>query len=171
MVDHILLKVQSNPDWIIYFIFVISLGKSVVIVSTFLPPAYITLLTLIIISDKYLNDITTWITITIGSFFGSIICHFIGYMIRTSNQKKMGFIFEKYDRKIKKIKYVLRDQGKSFLIIFLSRFLAVFRYLVPLVSGMMNVKRIHKYFFFYLFSSSIWSFFLILASNLINFFS
>ncbi|KIE64270.1 hypothetical protein P689_119241 [Candidatus Riesia pediculischaeffi PTSU] len=168
MADHILLKIQSNPNWIVCSIFLISLGKSIILISTLLPPAYITLLALIILANEHLNNnITIWITITIGSFLGSIICHFFGYMMCSSRTKKLNFIFKKYDIKIRRIKLFLKDQGKLFYIIFLSRFVAVFRYLVPFVSGMMNIQKIHKNLFFYFFSSSIWSFFLIITSNFI----
>ncbi|WMY95751.1 MAG: VTT domain-containing protein [Arsenophonus sp.] len=136
------------------------MSKSTIILSSFLPPASIMLITIISMSLPTLNINLIWLAITLGGTTGSIISYYIGYQI---TQKKLCVkILNRYqliiDNSYKKL------IKKGIIILFVSRFIAILRYIIPLAAGMLLMKKTKVCITFFL-SSAFWAILYILIVN------
>ncbi|ARC55032.1 hypothetical protein AOQ88_02275 [Candidatus Riesia sp. GBBU] len=150
---NLLINNDLNPIFLFFILFLFSLLKSTIIVSSLLPPASITLIFGISASISKLNISLICISITFGSTTGSIICHIFGKNFIKMNK----LLFKKKKTSIKTIKKItkkLKENKIKFL--FISKFIAILRYITPLIAGtLFPLKK--KLFITYLFSSCIWS--------------
>ncbi|WMY96240.1 MAG: VTT domain-containing protein [Arsenophonus sp.] len=136
------------------------MSKSTVILSSFLPPASIMLLTIIGMSLPTLNINLIWLAITLGGTTGSIISYYIGYQI--TQKKLFAKILNRYQLIIENAYQKLIKKG--IIILFISRFIAILRYIIPLASGMLLMKKTKVYITFFL-SSAFWAILYILIVN------
>ncbi|AMA65027.1 Inner membrane protein YqjA [Candidatus Arsenophonus lipoptenae] len=160
----LLSKINLHPIWLFVILFSIAMSKSTIILSSFFPPASIMLITGISFSLSKLNIILVWLAITLGATIGSIISYCLGCQI--TNKKIFHSFLNRYQITINNAYNKLKNQG--FLCLFSSRFIAILRYVIPLVAGMILMNRTKVYSIFLL-SATIWSamFILIIKSTFI----
>lgn len=155
------LKTELNPIQLFIILFLISMGKSTIFLSYLIPPASIMLINFIIFSLPKMNVFLIFLSITLGSTSGSIISYNIGKKI---TQKKIFLKYlKKYHSTLSKAFYKLKKKETS--ILFISKFIAILRYIIPFASGILLIKKKKTYTIF-LFSSIFWSIFLILISKI-----
>ncbi|HGJ5882243.1 DedA family protein [Arsenophonus sp.] len=128
------------------------MSKSTVVLSSFLPPASVMLLTGITASLPKLNISLVWLAITLGATSGSIISYYLGNQITT--RKLFSRFFNRYQSTIDNAHNKLQNQGMT--VLFTSRFIAVLRYMIPLVAGMLLMNRT-KVYSICLLSAAIWA--------------
>ncbi|WMY96867.1 MAG: VTT domain-containing protein [Arsenophonus sp.] len=136
------------------------MSKSTVILSSFLPPASIMLLIIISMSLQTLNITLIWLAITLGGTTGSMISYYIGYQI---TQKKL------FTKKINRYQLIIEKSHKKLIkngiiILLISRFIAILRYIMPLAAGMLLMKKTKVCIIFFL-SSAFWAILYILIVN------
>lgn len=148
-----------NPIWLFFILFFISIIKSTIIISSFFPPASIMLINGIIFSLKKLNVSLILLAIIFGSTLGSIISYNFGK--QTKKTKILLNITIKNKKIIDKICKKLKK--KENIILILSRFIAILRYIVPFSAGILLINEKKTYFIF-LISSIIWSILYVLIS-------
>uniref|UniRef100_A0A3B0LWA4 Inner membrane protein YqjA n=1 Tax=Arsenophonus endosymbiont of Trialeurodes vaporariorum TaxID=235567 RepID=A0A3B0LWA4_9GAMM len=141
-----------HPIWLFTILFSIAMSKSTVVLSSFLPPASVMLLTGITASLPKLNISLVWLAITLGATSGSIISYYLGNQITT--RKLFSRFFNRYQSTIDNAHNKLQNQGMTLL--FTSRFIAVLRYMIPLVAGMLLMNRT-KVYSICLLSAAIWA--------------
>lgn len=140
-----------HPIWLFTILFSIAMTKSTVVLSSFLPPASVMLLTGITASLPKLNISLVFVAITLGATSGSIISYCLGNQITT--RKLFSRFFNRYQATIDNAHNKLQNQGVT--VLFTSRFIAVLRYIIPLVSGMLLMNRT-KVYSICLLSAAIW---------------
>ncbi|MGP1871631.1 MAG: DedA family protein [Arsenophonus sp.] len=145
-------NINLNPIWLFIIIFSIAMSKSTIALSSFLPPASIILLTSIIASLPKLNIILVWLAIVLGATIGSIISYYLGNQI--TRKKIFSSFFNRYQSIIDFAKNKLKN--KEMKVLFTSRFIAVLRYIIPLVAGMLLMDKTKVYIMFLL-SASVWA--------------
>lgn len=78
---HIIAKYSPEPEMLLLLIFLFALGKSVIFVSSVLPPASVTLLMGIVAGKHALPVGTVWAAITLGAALGSILSFHCGALL------------------------------------------------------------------------------------------
>lgn len=71
-------KYSPEPEFLLLIIFLFSLGKSVIFISSLLPPASVTLMLGIVAGKPVLSDIHVWAAITLGALLGSVLSFHCG---------------------------------------------------------------------------------------------
>lgn len=144
-------EINLHPIWLFTILFSIAISKSTVVLSSFLPPASVMLLTGITASLPKLNISLVWLAITLGATIGSIISYYLGNQI---TRRKLFSRFSRYQSTIDNAHNKLQNQGIT--VLFTSRFIAVLRYMIPLVAGMLLMNRT-KVYSVCLLSAAIWA--------------
>ena len=78
---HIIAKYTPEPEMLLLLIFLFALGKSVIFVSSVLPPASVTLLMGIVAGKHALPVSAVWAAITLGAALGSILSFHCGALL------------------------------------------------------------------------------------------
>ncbi|TQI80772.1 membrane protein DedA with SNARE-associated domain [Serratia fonticola] len=151
------------PDYknLLLIIFLFSLGKSMMFVSPFLPPASVTLLLGIVVGKSIMPMLPIWFTVMLGATLGSVLSFHCGS--RFQNPSAVQRLPAKYHAPLAKAKSRLEKHG--LLLLFSCRFIAVLRYIVPFVAGAIALPRKQVYLAALL-SASIWSGVLLVVSHL-----
>ena len=123
---HIIAKYSPEPEMLLLLIFLFALGKSVIFVSSILPPASITLL-MGIVAGKH--------AIALGAALGSILSFHCGALLCRRDLRRR--LPARFHAPLRKAQRALQKRGLPLL--FASRFLAVMRYTVPLMAGMLKL--------------------------------
>ncbi|MDT3251074.1 VTT domain-containing protein [Serratia sp. root2] len=139
--SHIIAKYSPEPGFLLLFIFLFSFGKSVIFISSLLPPASITLMLGIVAGKPVLADGYVWGAIALGATLGSILSFHCGALLQGREHGK--WLPARYHSALHKAKSALQQKGV--ILLFVSRFLAVMRYTVPLVAGMISLPRKQVY--------------------------
>ncbi|TFZ51740.1 hypothetical protein E5C26_09130 [Serratia proteamaculans] len=156
----IIAKYSPEPEFLWLIIFLFALGKSVIFISSLLPPASVTLMLGIVAGKTVLPDAHVWAAITLGALLGSILSFHCGALFcHGGSLKKLPVRFQ---APLHHAKTALQKKGLPLL--FISRFLAVMRYTVPLVAGMIALPLRQVYGASAL-SAGIWALALMLVSR------
>lgn len=132
---HIIAKYSPEPEMLLLLIFLFALGKSVIVVSSFLPPASVTLLMGIVAGKHALPGGAVWAAIALGAALGSILSFHGGALLcRRDLGRRLP---ARFHAPLRKAQRGLHKSGLPLL--FASRFLAVMRYTVPLMAGMLKL--------------------------------
>ncbi|MEE4410300.1 MULTISPECIES: DedA family protein [unclassified Serratia (in: enterobacteria)] len=138
---HIIAKYSPEPGFLLLLIFLFSFGKSVIFISSLLPPASLTLMLGIVVGKPILADTHVWAAITLGAMLGSVLSFHCGALLQGRAPGK--WLPARYHSALHKATSALQQKGLALL--FVSRFLAVMRYTVPLVAGMISLPRKQVY--------------------------
>ena len=156
----IIAKYSPEPEFLLLIIFLFSLGKSVIFISSLLPPASVTLMLGIVAGKSQLPDVHVWAAITLGALLGSVLSFHCGALFcRQGAIKRLPVRFQ---APLLKAQTALQKKGMPLL--FISRFLAVMRYSVPLVAGIIALPLRQVYCASTL-SAGIWALALMLVSR------
>jgi membrane protein DedA with SNARE-associated domain len=138
---HIIAKYSPESELLLLIIFLFSLGKSVIFISSLLPPASVTLMIGIVAGKPVLADGHVWAAITLGALLGSLLSFHCGALFcRSGSLKKLPLRFQ---APLRNAQTALQRKGIPLL--FMSRFVAVMRYTVPLVAGIIALPRKQVY--------------------------
>jgi membrane protein DedA with SNARE-associated domain len=156
----IIAKYSPEPEFLLLIIFLFSLGKSVIFISSLLPPASVTLMLGIVAGKSQLPDVHVWAAITLGALLGSVLSFHCGALFcRQGALKRLPVRFQ---APLHQAQTALQKKGMPLL--FISRFLAVMRYSVPLVAGIIALPLRQVYCASAL-SAGIWALALMLVSR------
>ncbi|CAI1049945.1 DedA family protein [Serratia entomophila] len=158
----IIAKYGPHPELLLLIIFLFSLGKSVIVVSSVLPPASVTLLMGILAGKHALPAGHLWAAITLGAALGSLLSFHCGALL--CRNKPMAWLPVRFHAPLRKAQLALQQKGMPLL--FASRFLAVMRYTVPLVAGMLALPRKQVYLTTTL-SAALWAVALLAVAHLL----
>ncbi|WP_413510673.1 DedA family protein [Serratia liquefaciens] len=137
----IITKYGPEPGLLLLLIFLFALGKSVIFISSVLPPASVTLMLGIVAGKPVLTDAHVWAAITLGALLGSVLSFHCGAWLQ--KRQSGNWLPVRYRGALNKAQSALQNNGIPLL--FVSRFLAVMRYTVPLVAGMIALPRKQVY--------------------------
>ncbi|RYM72178.1 DedA family protein [Serratia liquefaciens] len=137
----IITKYGPEPGLLLLLIFLFALGKSVIVISSVLPPASVTLMLGIVAGKPVLADAHVWAAITLGALLGSVLSFHCGAWLQ--KRQSGNWLPVRYRGALNKAQSALQNNGIPLL--FVSRFLAVMRYTVPLVAGMIALPRKQVY--------------------------
>ena len=137
----IITKYGPEPGLLLLLIFLFALGKSVIFISSVLPPASVTLMLGIVAGKPVLADAHVWTAITLGALLGSVFSFHCGAWLQ--KRQSGNWLPVRYRGALNKAQSALQNNGIPLL--FVSRFLAVMRYTVPLVAGMIALPRKQVY--------------------------
>lgn len=126
-----------QPVHLLALLFAIAFGKSTMIISSFLPPASVMLLAVILLSLPQVDALSIWLSITCGAASGSICTYHLGRA--AGRWPRCARLIARYAHALEKAGGQLERHG--FWALFISRFLAVLRYLIPLAAGLLLLKR------------------------------
>ena len=156
----IIAKYSPEPEFLLLIIFLFSLGKSVIFISSLLPPASVTLMLGIVAGKTVIPDGYVWAAITLGALLGSILSFHCGALFcHPGSFKRLPVRFQ---APLHQAQTALQKKGMPLL--FMSRFLAVMRYTVPLVAGIIALPLKQVYCASAL-SAGIWALALMLVSR------
>ncbi|CAI0741123.1 DedA family protein [Serratia quinivorans] len=156
----IIAKYSPEPEFLLLIIFLFSLGKSVIFISSLLPPASVTLMLGIVAGKSQIPDVHVWAAITLGALLGSVLSFHCGALFcRQGALKRLPVRFQ---APLHQAQTALQKKGIPLL--FISRFLAVMRYSVPLVAGIIALPLRQVYCASAL-SAGIWALALMLVSR------
>ncbi|CAI0804766.1 DedA family protein [Serratia quinivorans] len=156
----IIAKYSPEPEFLLLIIFLFSLGKSVIFISSLLPPASVTLMLGIVAGKSQIPDVHVWAAITLGALLGSVLSFHCGALFcRQGALKRLPVRFQ---APLHQAQTALQKKGMPLL--FISRFLAVMRYSVPLVAGIIALPLRQVYCASAL-SAGIWALALMLVSR------
>lgn len=133
----IIAKYSPEPEMLLLLIFLFALGKSVIFVSSVLPPASVTLLMGILAGKHALPVGAVWAAIALGAALGSILSFHVGALLCSRGFRRR--LPARFHAPLHKAQLSLQKRGLPLL--FASRFLAVMRYTVPLMAGMLKLPR------------------------------
>lgn len=154
---HIIAKYSPEPGMLLLLIFLFALGKSVIVVSSTLPPASVTLLMGIVAGKHALPFGAVWAAIALGAALGSILSFHCGARLHGRR------LPARFHAPLRKAQRSLQKRGLPLL--FASRFLAVMRYTVPLMAGMLQLPARRVYATAAL-SAGVWALLLMSAAHL-----
>ncbi|ASM16210.1 TPA: VTT domain-containing protein [Serratia marcescens] len=158
---HIIAKYSPEPGMLLLLIFLFALGKSVIVVSSALPPASVTLLMGIVAGKHALPFGAVWAAIALGAALGSILSFHCGARLHGHD---LGCrLPARFHAPLRKAQRSLQKRGLPLL--FASRFLAVMRYTVPLMAGMLQLPARRVYATAAL-SAAVWALLLMSAAHL-----
>jgi len=158
---HIIAKYSPEPEKLLLLIFLFALGKSVIVVSSALPPASVTLLVGILAGKHTLPLGAVWAAIALGATLGSILSFHGGALLCRHDLGRR--LPARFHTPLHKAQRSLQKRGLPLL--FASRFLAVMRYTVPLMAGMLQLPARHVYATAAL-SAAVWALLLMSAAHL-----
>ncbi|ENX6736303.1 DedA family protein, partial [Shigella flexneri] len=98
------------------------------------PPASIMMATVITVSKTTLSPWEAGITVMSGAWCGTIVNYHLGIII--GHIPQLACIISSRSNTIERVR--LQLQNNSVSILFTSRFIAVLRYIAPLVAGMLQ---------------------------------
>ncbi|CAI1567811.1 SNARE associated Golgi protein [Serratia quinivorans] len=156
----IIAKYSPEPEFLLLIIFLFSLGKSVIFISSLLPPASVTLMLGIVAGKPVIPDGYVWAAITLGALLGSVLSFHCGALF--CRQGSLKGLPVRFQAPLHKAQTTLQKKGMPLL--FISRFLAVMRYSVPLVAGIIALPLRQVYCASAL-SAGIWALALMLVSR------
>ncbi len=156
----IIAKYSPEPEFLLLIIFLFSLGKSVIFISSLLPPASVTLMLGIVAGKPVIPDGYVWAAITLGALLGSVLSFHCGALF--CRQGSLKGLPVRFQAQLHKAQTALQKKGMPLL--FISRFLAVMRYSVPLVAGIIALPLRQVYCASAL-SAGIWALALMLVSR------
>ncbi|CAI0922365.1 DedA family protein [Serratia quinivorans] len=156
----IIAKYSPEPEFLLLIIFLFSLGKSVIFISSLLPPASVTLMLGIVAGKTQLPDVHVWAAITLGALLGSVLSFHCGALF--CRQGALKRLPARFQAPLHQAQTALQKKGIPLL--FISRFLAVMRYSVPLVAGIIALPLRQVYCASAL-SAGIWAVALMLVSR------
>lgn len=145
-------KYGPEPGVLLLIIFLFSLGKSIIVFSSLLPPASVTLLMGILASKHAIPAGYVWMAITLGAALGSILSFHCGALL--CRDKPLTWLPTRLRAPLRKAQHALQQKGVPLL--FASRFLAVMRYTVPLTAGLLGLPHKQVYLTVTL-SAAIWA--------------
>ncbi|HEJ7085083.1 TPA: VTT domain-containing protein [Serratia marcescens] len=158
---YIIAKYSPEPEMLLLLIFLFALGKSVIFVSSILPPASVTLLVGILAGKHTLPLGAVWAAIALGAALGSILSFHGGALLCRHDLGRR--LPARFHAPLRKAQRALQKRGLPLL--FASRFLAVMRYTVPLMAGMLQLPTRHVYATAAL-SAAAWALILMSAAHL-----
>ncbi|CAI0828906.1 Inner membrane protein yabI [Serratia quinivorans] len=156
----IIAKYSPEPEFLLLIIFLFSLGKSVIFISSLLPPASVTLMLGIVAGKSQIPDVHVWAAITLGALLGSVLSFHCGALF--CRQGALKRLPVRVQAPLHQAQTALQKKGIPLL--FISRFLAVMRYSVPLVAGIIALPLRQVYCASAL-SAGIWALALMLVSR------
>ncbi|MFX2481042.1 VTT domain-containing protein [Serratia marcescens] len=160
---HIIAKYSPEPGMLLLLIFLFALGKSVIVVSSALPPASVTLLMGIVAGKHALPFGAVWAAIALGAALGSILSFHCGARLHGRVLGRRRRLPARFHAPLRKAQRSLQKRGLPLL--FASRFLAVMRYTVPLMAGMLQLPARRVYATAAL-SAGVWALLLMSAAHL-----
>ncbi|EGP3985358.1 VTT domain-containing protein, partial [Shigella flexneri] len=122
-------------------LFIIAFTKSTLLISAILPPASIMMATVITVSKTTLSPWEAGITVMSGAWCGTIVNYHLGIII--GHIPQLACIISSRSNTIERVR--LQLQNNSVSILFTSRFIAVLRYIAPLVAGMLQLHPVKVY--------------------------
>lgn len=130
---------HTNPDWALLITFLISLSESVAIIGSIVPGS-ITMTAIGILAGSGVMRIDlTLVAAILGAIAGDSVSYALGYTF--SDRLMEIWPFSRYPKLLELGKnYFTRHGGKSVLI---GRFVGPLRSIIPLIAGMMRMKRSH----------------------------
>ncbi|RPH22032.1 Inner membrane protein yabI [Citrobacter youngae] len=136
--------------WVL--LFVIAFTKSTFLISAVFPPASVMVATVISVGKTTLSPWEAGIAIMIGAWCGTIVNYHLGIM--AGHLPWLARITSRHVDTIVRVRRQLQNSSVS--ILFTSRFIAVLRYIVPMLAGML---RLHpaKVYAVSLISAASWS--------------
>ncbi|CAL4319096.1 Inner membrane protein YabI [Buchnera aphidicola (Periphyllus testudinaceus)] len=150
----LLFNYLSNQT-LIYFcliVAIISFIESLALIGLFIPGMMIMSAIGAIIANSHEKFYPSWISSTIGCLLGDWISYFIGFKFK--NWVKKLRIFKKYYVIIKKMIKILNEHSISS--IFFGKFIGPARPIIPILSGMLEISFIKKFFLPNFLSCIIW---------------
>ncbi|WP_058912936.1 DedA family protein [Entomohabitans teleogrylli] len=135
--ETLLVSHPLQPLHLLGLLFIIAFGKSTIAVSSFLPPASVMLVAVIALAAPQTHPLALWLAITLGATLGSVCSYHVGAAIVHYN--RFSKLRERYAVTLDKAAWRLAHGGVW--VLFVSRFLAVLRYVTPLAAGMLSLKR------------------------------
>lgn len=122
-------------------LFAIAFTKSTFLISTVLPPASVMLAAVISVSKATLSPWDAGIAVMIGAWCGTIVNYHLGMM--TGHLPWFARIMSRHADTVVRIRR--RLQNSAVPVLFTSRFIAVLRYIVPLVAGVLRLHPVKVY--------------------------
>lgn len=162
---HILDSINHlSPFALFISITLLTAGKSTIGVSSFLPPASVMLLLIYAVCLPSHSPILLWFATSCGALLGSIFSYQLGfsaYRLPTLHK-----LIQRHQAKIMRIQHLLKN--KTYYILFISRFLAVLRYLTPFSAGLLKLPAYGVYIISGI-SALIWSaLFILIATGILS---
>ncbi|MCO5781677.1 DedA family protein [Citrobacter meridianamericanus] len=133
-------------------LFGIAFAKSTFLISAVLPPASVMLVAVISVGKATLSPWEAGIAVMIGAWCGTIVNYHLGMMM--GHLAWLARIMSHHADTVVRVRR--RLQNSSIPILFTSRFIAVLRYIVPLVAGMLRLHPV-KVYVVSLISAASWS--------------
>lgn len=124
-----------SPFTLFISIVLLTAGKSTMGISSFLPPASLMLMLIFGLCLPLYSPIFLWLATSLGALLGSVISYELGRSIYRFPRLKI--MIRRYQSKISRLQQLLKN--KTNYILFISRFLAVFRYLTPFTAGLLKL--------------------------------
>lgn len=132
--------------------FGIAFAKSTFLISAVLPPASVMLVAVISVGKATIAPWEAGIAVMIGAWCGTIVNYHLGMMM--GHLPWLARIMSRHADTVVRVRR--RLQNSSVPILFTSRFIAVLRYIVPLVAGMLHLHPV-KVYAVSLISAATWS--------------
>ncbi|POT59466.1 DedA family protein [Citrobacter amalonaticus] len=132
LMDHFAL----HPVSLGALLFAIAFTKSTFLISSLLPPASVMLIAGISLSQATLPSWVTGGAIMAGAWSGSIVSYHLGMMM--AHIPWLGRAMSRHADNMVRIRRRLHNGAVP--VLFTSRFIAVLRYIVPLVAGMLRLR-------------------------------
>lgn len=153
-----------SPFTLFIAISLLTAGKSTIGISSFLPPASLMLILIFSVSLPFHSPFFLWLATSCGALLGSIISYELGRSIyRFPRLRKW---ITRYQSKISRVQQLLKN--KTHYILFISRFLAVFRYLTPFSAGLLKLPALGIYITSAI-SALVWSaIFILIATGVLS---
>ena len=139
--DNLLNHFALYPAHLFALLFMMALSKSTVLISSVLPPASVMLLAGITVSQATMPPSLAWLAVMMGAAAGSVLNYHIGQLM--GHTRLVTRFTTKHPDKFLRVQHQLQKNGV--IVLFTSRFLAVLRYIVPLVAGMLRLNAAKVY--------------------------
>lgn len=111
----IIAKYGPEPGFLLLLIFLFALGKSVIFISSVLPPASVTLMLGIVAGKPVLADMHVWAAITLGALLGSILSFHCGAWLQ--KRRSGNWLPARYHGALHNAKSALQKNGIPLLFI------------------------------------------------------
>lgn len=132
---------SHHPMHLFALLFVMALSKSTVIISSFLPPASVMLIGTLTLNPSTLHPGFMWLAVVLGATVGSVVNFHAGQLM--GHTRLVGYLTSKHANKVERVQNGLLNNGA--VVLFTARFLAVLRYMVPLVAGIVKMNPVKVY--------------------------
>jgi membrane protein DedA with SNARE-associated domain len=138
-IEHLLQSIHVHPYWTVFFIFLITLIESLPILGLFIPGITIFILVGGLIGAHILAPSLIIIAAVMGAIVGDCISYWLGY--RYHGPIRAAWPMKRFPGLLKKgEKFFIKYGGAS---VFLARFFAPLRPVMPLISGIMRLSSTH----------------------------